>query len=112
MEVNPDPINTLLANVEQFHKTNLELIKLKTVDKAADVLSTLLSRTFLILTFAILLMTITITASLWLGELLGKPYYGFLAVSLMYSILAAILVITHKTIKSKIADSVIMQILK
>jgi hypothetical protein len=111
MNVNDDPINTLLANVAEFHKTNFELVKLKAIDKTADVISTLASRAFLLITVSIILMTLTITASLWLGELLGKTYYGFLLVSLVYSMVAVILLVTHRGIKGRISNSIITQIL-
>ena len=111
MEVNDDPLNNLLANAGEFHKTNLELVKLKAIDKTADVVSTLVSRAFLLITVSIVLMTLTITASLWLGELLGKSYYGFLLVSIVYSIVALMLVAAHPGIKGRISNSIIKQIL-
>jgi hypothetical protein len=112
MDVNADSINALLRNLEQFHKTNLDLIKLKAVDKTADVGSTFVSRAFLIVTISILAMTLTITVSLWLGKLFGEMHYGFLAVSIAYAILAIVLHFYHKAIKGKVANSIVNQFLK
>jgi hypothetical protein len=111
MDVNTDQINTLLQNLEQYHKTNLELLKLKAIDKTADVISTWVPRTFFVITCSIILVTLTITAALWLGELLGKTYYGFLVISLVYAVAAAVLFFTHNRIKNRIADSVVTEIL-
>jgi hypothetical protein len=68
MKVNDDPLNNLLANAGEFHKTNLELVKLKAIDKTADVISTLVSKAFFLITVSIVLMTLTITASLWIDQ--------------------------------------------
>jgi len=111
METNSSPIDTLLTNAEQYNKINLGLLKLKSIDKTADIVSTLTSRTLLVITISIVLLMLTITASLWLGELLGKYYYGFLLVSIAYAILGIFLLLVHKHIKSNVADRVIKQML-
>ena len=107
MEKKSDPIDSLFSNFEQYNKINVKLLKLKSIDKTADVISTLVSRTFLVIAFTILLITLTISASLWIGEWLGKYYYGFLLVSLIYGILGAALILAHPRIKRNVANSVV-----
>jgi hypothetical protein len=111
METNSSPVDDLIASAEQYNKINLGLLKLKSIDKTADIVSTLTSRTLLVITISIVLLMLTITASLWLGELLGKYYYGFLLVSIAYAILGILLLLVHKHIKSNVADRIIKQML-
>lgn len=78
----------LYEKAEGYTKTSLELIKLKTVAAAADVLSTLTSRIAVGAVVAFFTLFLNIGISLWLGKILGEYYYGFFAVALFYLIVA------------------------
>lgn len=103
----------LYEKAENYTKTSLELIKLKTVSAAADVLSTLTSRIAVGAVVAFFTLFLNIGISLWLGKLLGEYYYGFFIVALFYLIVAIIMHKTqHKIIKTPIGNMIISSILK
>jgi hypothetical protein len=106
-------IESLIEKGEQYGKTTLELLKLKTLDKSADVVSNLVSW-LIVLIFAVLFFLIlNIGVALWLGELLGKSYYGFFVVSGFYALLALIFSIFRKQIvKNPVNNSIITQVLE
>ena len=62
METNSNRIELLLASAEQYNKANLELLKLKSIDKTADVASTIFSRA--LLTLALFIFTIMLTIAI------------------------------------------------
>lgn len=109
METNTESIHQLLTRAEEFSKTNLELLKLKSIDKTADVGSTLFSRLLLIQAICLFLLTLTIAISIWLGELLGKDFYGFFIMACIYGIIGVILLILHPKIKLKVGNEIIIQ---
>ena len=111
MHINTEPFDSLLASAERYNKRNLELLKLKSVDKTADVASTFVSRGFLAIVLSFFMITLSIGASLWIGEILGKTYYGFFVISTVYAVLAVILVIVHKPIKKIVGDSIVGKML-
>lgn len=102
-------IEPLIERVEQYGKTSIELLKLKSLNKTSDILSTLLSRLFLIIVILLFALTLNTAIAFWLGELLGKNYYGFLVVAAFYGLVGMLLLIIHPSIKSKINDSIITQ---
>ncbi len=106
-------IESLIEKGEQYGKTTLELLKLKTLDKSADVVSNLVSW-LIVLIFAVLFFLIlNIGVALWLGELLGKSYYGFFVVSGFYALLSLIFGIFRKQIvKNPVNNSIIEQVLE
>jgi hypothetical protein len=106
-------IESLIEKGEQYGKTTLELLKLKTIDKSADVASNLVSW-LLVLIFAVLFFLIlNIGVALWLGEVLGKSYYGFFVVSGFYALLALVFGIFRKQlIKEPLNNSIIEQALE
>jgi hypothetical protein len=106
-------IETLLEKGEQYGKTTLELLKLKTLDKSADVVSNMVSW-IVVAVFAVLFFLIlNIGIALWLGELMGKSYYGFFAVSGFYAVLALIFTVFRKQlIKEPMNNSIITQVLE
>lgn len=106
-------IESLIEKGEQYGKTTLELLKLKTLDKSADVVSNLVSW-LIVLIFAVLFFLIlNIGVALWIGELLGKSYYGFFAISGFYALLAILFGIFRKQwIKNPVNNSIITQVLE
>jgi uncharacterized protein YqhQ len=111
METNPTQIELLLASAEQYNKANLELLKLKSVDKTADIASTIFSRALLTLALFVFTIMLTVAISFWLGELLGATYFGFLAVASVYGIIGIILFVCHTPIKKRMANFIILQML-
>ncbi|OCB75303.1 hypothetical protein B0A79_16840 [Flavobacterium piscis] len=103
----------LYEKAENYTKTSLELIKLKTVAAVADVLSTLTSRIAVGAVVAFFTLFLNIGISLWLGKVLGEYYYGFFIVALFYLIVAILMhTLQHKIIKTPIGNMIISSILK
>jgi len=113
MEEQSGLIESLIEKGEQYGKTTIELLKLKTLDKSSDVASNLVSW-LIVLIFAVLFFLIlNIGVALWLGELMGKSYYGFFAISGFYGFLALIFGIFRKQlIKEPLNNSIIEQVLE
>jgi hypothetical protein len=109
MEAKANLIEPLLERVEKYSKTSFELLKLKSLDKAADLTSTFTSRLFLAIVFSLFALTLNIAIALWLGDLLGKNYYGFLIVASFYGLTGIILFFIHPLIKERIRNSIITQ---
>lgn len=82
METKASTIELLFEKAEDYARTTAELTKLTVVDESADVLSSLLSQMAVGVVVALFSLLINIGISLWLGELLGKTYYGFFIVSI------------------------------
>jgi hypothetical protein len=111
METKMNLIEPLLERAEQYGKTNFELLKLKTLDKSADISSGLISRLCLAIVLMLCILTLNIAGALWLGSLFGKSYYGFLIVASFYGVIAIILLFIHPIIKTHVKDAVIIQML-
>jgi hypothetical protein len=113
MEENPSAIETLLEKAENYTKTSIELAKLHMVDKAADMLSSLVSIIVISIVAGTFLMLANIGLAFWLGEFLGSTAYGFFAVSGFYLLVMLIVMIfKNQIIKMPISDSLITSILK
>lgn len=107
------PIELLFDRVEDYSKTTLELFKLKAIDKSADVVSSLVSRLTILLVVALFIIIINIGVALWLGEILGKSYYGFFVIGGLYALIAILLhAFRHPWLKTPVSDNIIMQMLK
>jgi hypothetical protein len=113
MDAGATPIETLLERAENYAKTSVELIKLSTIDKTSDVVSSLMSRLAVFMIVALFAFVINIGLSLWIGDMLGKNYYGFFAVAGFYLLLVGVFY-TYRTrmIKHPIQNSIIAEMLK
>ncbi|CAN5695144.1 hypothetical protein BH11BAC1_BH11BAC1_04890 [soil metagenome] len=113
MDNQATPIETLFEKTEGYVKTTLNLFRLRAIDKSADVVSTLVSKiAFLIIGFFVAIM-LNIGLAMWIGELLGKSYYGFFVVSIFYAVVAIILYFSHSQLfKKPVKESIIIQMLK
>lgn len=110
METQKNFIDPLLEKAEAYGKTSFELVKMRALAKTADVTSTLISRSIFILLISFFAFTINIAVALWIGDLLGKNYYGFLIVAGFYALASVILLIVHPSIKSRVNDTIIKQL--
>lgn len=111
MEAKASLIEPLLERAEQYSKTSFELLKLKSLDKTADITSKLISRLLLVIVLLFFALTVSIAIALWLGELLGKNYYGFLVVASFYGLIGIVLFFMHPLIKARVNNSIITQML-
>jgi phosphoglycerol transferase MdoB-like AlkP superfamily enzyme len=106
-------IESLIEKGEQYGKTTLELFKLKTLDKSADVASNLVSWLIVVIFAVLFFLILNIGIALWIGELLGKSYYGFFVVAGFYAVLALVFGIFRKQlIKKPMNNSIITQVLE
>ena len=112
METRDNLFEPLIERVEQYGKTNLQLLKLKSIEKGADISSALISRITLLFAILFFLLSINTALALWIGDLLGKIYYGFFAIGLLYAIIGVILYLVHPSIKQRINNSIITKVVE
>jgi hypothetical protein len=107
METEENIIEPLLEKMEDYGKASIELLKLKSIDKTADIASGLLSRLLSALVILLFIISLNTAIALWLGEILGEEYYGFLLVACFYGLVATVLFFIHPDIKTRINNSII-----
>ena len=113
MEEKEGFIEALFDKFETYLHTSIELYKLKALDKLAEISSALVSSLAVLSGFMFFFLLFNIGLSLWIGEMLGKTYYGFFLVSGFY-LLAGLIVYSNreKWIKEPVSDAVIDKLLK
>ncbi len=113
METPGDLIELLFERAEKFGKTTLELTKLRALNTTTIVVTTLVTKLSVIVMVSICLLVLNIGIALFLGEILGKKYYGFFIVAAFYFIAAIVFYFfMHGWIKKPIFDLIIRQALK
>ncbi len=102
----------LIERAEEYAKTSIELFKLKALNKTAGVASELVSKILFVLVISFFFIMASIGMALWLGELLGKSYYGFFCVAGFYVILGGVVYFfMRKGVKNYISNSFVSYIL-
>ncbi len=112
MDNSGNPFEPILERTVKYGQSSIAIIKLKTVDKTADVTSTVLSRLFLLTAVSLLALSFNIAIGFWLGDILGKVYFGFLIVAGFYALVAIVLAALHPRIKASLYNSLIRQMLR
>lgn len=112
MEYQENFMEPLIARAEEYGRTSFELVKLKALNQSTKLLSTFISRSIFLLTLSMFLIVATIGVALWLGDLLGKTYYGFFCVAGFYAIIGVVLYFfLHNSIKRSVSQSIISTML-
>jgi hypothetical protein len=112
MEYQENFMEPLIVRAEEYVRTSFELFKLKALNQTTKLLSTFISRSIFILSLSMFLIVATIGAALWLGDLLGKSYYGFFCVAGFYGIIGVVLYFfLHNSIKRRVSQSIISTML-
>ena len=91
METEPTLIESLLASIESYVKTTYQLTKLKAVEKITLILTSLMSWVIIGVVMLLFALFSSIGLALYLGDLLGKTYYGFFSMAILYLALGGIL---------------------
>ncbi len=105
-------LEPLFERAEIYGNTRYELFKLKALDKVTDIVSTIVSRGAAFIALMMFLITINIAVALWLGDILGKLYYGFFCVAGFYGVLGTSLYfVMHDIVKKRVGNSFISQML-
>lgn len=113
MEDNGNIIEELLGKVAAYGKTELQLAKLKALDKASDAVSTVVPHLIVVTLALIFLLFVNLGIAFWLGGILGNIYYGFFAVAAFYGIITLVLsIFMHKWLKRLVGDYIIRHVLK
>lgn len=113
METTAKHIELLYDKVKEYTETSIELYKLNAIEVTADVVSSLASRIALALVFSLFTLFVNIAISLWIGNLLGAYYLGFLIVSGFYLIISILIYFfCEKLIETPITNLVIAKLLK
>jgi fatty acid desaturase len=113
MEDNAKLIESLLESATEYGKTSIELVKLKVIDKTSDVVSSFIPHSVVFVLVASFLLFFNLGLGFWLGEILGKTYYGFFVVAAFYGVLGIIIhFFMHNWLKKIICNSIIREILK
>lgn len=112
MDDNDRVLETLLESATDYGKTTLELVRLKTVDKTADIASSFIPLSIVVLMIGSFLLFLNLGLALWLGEVMGKMFYGFFAIAAFY-ILTGIIIhfLLHKPVKRLIGNYLINHLL-
>jgi len=108
-----DSIKTLIDKSKDYLDTKIELTKLKTIDKSADVLSTVVVMVSMIFISFLLILFLSIALAIMLGKMLGDYSYGFFIMGGFYAVILLVIYIKReKWIKTPIANDLINKMLK
>lgn len=106
-------LKDLTERVTDYGTSGLELLKLKALDKSSDIVSSYLSSSVVYCVIASFFLFLNLGLALWLGEILGKVYFGFLVVAAFYSIVGLVVhFLMRKWLKKRIRNYIIKQVLK
>jgi hypothetical protein len=113
METTANSIESLFDKAEAYSRTTYELSKLKLLETTNIVVTSLIARLSVILMISMFSFVLSIAISLWLGDLLGKAYYGFFIVAGFYFAAGIILhFFLLKWVKKPISELIIKQALQ
>jgi hypothetical protein len=106
-----EPIS-VMEQAEQYVKTNAELYTLRFTGKMATVISSIFSRLIIGMLVFIVLFMGSMGMALWIGDLVGQAYAGYLIVAGSIALLTIILYVFRSTIIRKpIMNNIVSQIL-
>lgn len=113
MEDKTTTIETLLESAGEYGIASYELIRLKTIEKTSDVISSFLPHSVVLTMFLSFLLFLNLGLAFWLGQILGEIYFGFIAIAGFYFIVGIVIhFFMHKWLKRHIGNAFIKQLLK
>jgi fatty acid desaturase len=113
MEDNTKLIESLLERTAEYGKASFELVKLKALDKTSDAVSSLIPHSVVLVLVAVFMLFLNLGLAFWLGEILGRTFYGFFVVAAFYGIAGIVIhFFMHDRLKKTIGNYFIKHVLK
>ena len=113
MEDKTNIFESLLERASDYGTASYELVKLKAVDKTSDVVSSFIPHSVVIIMIASFFLFMNLGVAFWLGDLLGKLFYGFFVVAAFYVIIGIVIhFFMHNWLKRLLSDYFIKHVLK
>jgi hypothetical protein len=113
MEDNTKMIESLFERATEYGKTSYELVKLKVIDKTSDTISSLIPHSIVFVLITSFFIFLNLGLAFWLGEIMGKIFYGFFIVAGFYCFTGIIMhFLMHKWLKKRLADYIIKLLVK
>jgi uncharacterized membrane protein len=105
-------IKSLLRNTEDYIETNVELVRLKTINTATDTISYTVAMLVIIGSILLCVFMLFIGLSIFIGHALGKLEYGFFIMAALMGIICIILyVYRQRLLKNRVCDLLIKKML-
>ncbi|HEX4849937.1 MAG TPA: hypothetical protein VFV08_03975 [Puia sp.] len=105
-------VKSLLEKSHEYLETRIDLLRLKTIDKSSDVVSSAATLLAILIGFLAFLATLSFGLAYYFGQLLGNIYYGFFIMAGFYAVVTLLLFIFRRHwIKNPIYDGIIRKIL-
>src|SRR5512136_1959585 len=86
MEDNTKLIELLLESIAEYGKSSFELVKLKALEKTSDAVSSFIPHSLVLVFVAVFMLFLNLGLAFWLGEVLGRIFYGFFVVAAFYGL--------------------------
>jgi len=116
MEMHETPakeLEQLFDKVEAYGRTTFELAKLKSLEVTTIVVTSLVSKLAVVIMGSLFLVILNIGMALYLGELLGKAYYGYFLVAIFNLVVAIILhLFLHPWLRKTLGVAIIKEVLQ
>jgi len=105
-------IESFLEIATKYLKTSYESIRLKTIDKVSDVVSSWMLHLIVFILISSGMLFLNFGLSFWVGKILGNTFYGFFVVAAFYFFVGFIVYFfMAKGIKRMIRNYIIKQAL-
>jgi hypothetical protein len=90
-------MEAIIQKAGEYLETRIELMRLQTVSKSSDVVSHLLTQIVLIVILILFFLMVNIGLAMWLGDVMGKSYYGFFTVAAVDGIVGILFFLLRKS---------------
>ncbi len=101
----------LCIKAEQLGRTSFKLAKLQLIDKSAEMGAAFMVSALLVGFIILFVFSSTIALALYMGELLGKNYFGFLVVAGIGLLVTAVLLLLRTPMRQSFTNTIIMKLL-
>ncbi len=89
-------MEAILKKAGEYLETRMEIVRLKTVDKSSEIISTALSELVMIIVIGLSISILSVGLSILIGSAIGAMYLGFFIVGGCYAFVAIFLFVFRK----------------
>jgi Putative Actinobacterial Holin-X, holin superfamily III len=112
MENKTTNVEDLFQKLKTYAEVRIDLFKLKSINKVSGFMSSAITMVIISIIFGTVFLCLTIGLALWIGDALGKNYWGFFIMGGIYLIIGLVFYSNrNKMIKTKVSSSLIKELI-
>lgn len=110
MEQQKEAARPIIDQVKEYVETRVKLLKLEVIERSTSIIANIVVELVVVIALVLTFLFASFTLALFLGDLFNSNWKGFGSVTILYLLVAVILIVAKKPIERPIVNLLVRKL--